>query len=123
MIKFKAKEPAKVSPQRKAAEQVLGTLKRTLEMEAGRGNITINHFLTARGSQDRESFAPQTQAGTGFYTLDSVVATGGMGAVLKAQDNKLARTVALKVMLNSAEARGLMATARTWRPKLVRCRK
>lgn len=104
MIKFKAKEQAKVSPQRKAAEQLLGQLKRTLEMEAGRGNITIGHFLSARGSQDHDAFAPQTSAGTGFYTLENVVATGGMGAVLKAQDNNLARTVALKVMLNSAEA-------------------
>ena len=104
MIKFKPKEQAKVSPQRKAAEQLLQQLKRTLEMEAGRGNITIGHFLTSRGSQDRNAFAPQTQPGTGFYTLEGVVATGGMGAVLKAQDNNLARTVALKVMLNSAEA-------------------
>ncbi|MEQ2008372.1 MAG: protein kinase [Limisphaerales bacterium] len=104
MIKFKAKEQAKVTPQRKAAEQLLDQLKRTLEMEAGRGNITIGHFLAARGSQDRNAFAPQTHAGTGFYSLESVVATGGMGAVLKAQDNNLARTVALKVMLNSADA-------------------
>jgi serine/threonine protein kinase/Leucine-rich repeat (LRR) protein len=104
MIKFKAKEQAKVSPQRKAAEQLLSQLRHTLEMEAGRGNITIGHFLSARGAQDHDAFAPQTQAGTGFYTLESVVATGGMGAVLKAQDNNLARTVALKVMLNSAEA-------------------
>ena len=66
--------------------------------------ITIGHFLAARGSQDRNAFAPQTQAGTGFYSLESVVATGGMGAVLKAKDNNLARTVALKVMLNSANA-------------------
>ncbi len=104
MIKFKAKEQAKVSPQRKAAEQLLDQLKRTLEMEAGRGNITISHFLSARGAEDRAAFAPQTHAGTGFYTLEGVVATGGMGAVLKAQDNNLARTVALKVMLNSAQA-------------------
>lgn len=104
MIKFKAKEQAKVSPQRKAAEQLLEQLKRTLEMEAGRGNITISHFLSSRGSQDRNAFTPQTHPGTGFYSLESVVATGGMGAVLKAQDNNLARTVALKVMLNSAEA-------------------
>ncbi|MBI5800386.1 MAG: protein kinase [Verrucomicrobia bacterium] len=104
MIKFKAKEQPKVTPQRKAAEQLLQQLKRTLEMEAGRGNITINHFLTSRGSEDRNAFAPQTQPGTGFYTLEGVVATGGMGAVLKAQDNNLARTVALKVMLNSADA-------------------
>jgi len=104
MIKFKAKEQPKATPQRKAAEQLLTQLKRTLEMEAGRGNITIGHFLSARNAGDREAFAPQTQAGTGFYTLDGVVATGGMGAVLKAQDNNLARTVALKVMLNSAEA-------------------
>jgi len=104
MIKFKAKEQAKVSPQRKAAEQLLTQLKRTLEMEAGRGNITIGHFLSARGSQDRDAFAPQTHPGTGFYSLEGVVATGGMGAVLKAQDNNLARTVALKVMLNSADA-------------------
>ena len=104
MIKFKVKEQANVSPQRKAAEQLLGQLKRTLDMEAGRGNITIGHFLSARGSQDRDAFAPQTHPGSGFYSLDSVVATGGMGAVLKAQDNNLARTVALKVMLNSAEA-------------------
>lgn len=104
MIKFKAKEPAKASPQRKAAEQLLSQLKHTLEMEAGRGNITIGHFLSARSMGDREAFAPQTQPGTGFYTLEGVVATGGMGAVLKAQDNNLARTVALKVMLNSTEA-------------------
>lgn len=104
MIKFKAKEQPKVTPQRQAAEQLLKQLKRTLEMEAGRGNITINHFLTSRGSEDRNAFAPQTTPGTGFYTLEGVVATGGMGAVLKAQDNNLARTVALKVMLNSADA-------------------
>lgn len=104
MINFKGKEPAKVTPQRQAAEKLLQQLKRTLEMEAGRGNITIGHFLTARTSGDQNAFAPQTQSGTGFYTLESVVATGGMGAVLKAQDNNLARTVALKVMLNSAAA-------------------
>lgn len=104
MIKFKAKEQPKATPQRRAAEQLLVQLKRTLEMEAGRGNITISHFLSARGAEDRDAFAPQTQAGTGFYSLEGVVATGGMGAVLKAQDNNLARTVALKVMLNSAEA-------------------
>lgn len=104
MIKFKAKEQPKASPQRKAAEQLLEQLKGTLEMEAGRGNITIGHYLTARGTTDCEAFAPKTQAGTGFYSLEGVVATGGMGAVLKAQDNNLARTVALKVMLNSAEA-------------------
>jgi len=104
MIKFKAKEQPKASPQRKVAEQLLSQLKNTLEMEAGRGNITIGHFLTARNSGDPEAFAPQRQPGSGFYSLEGVVATGGMGAVLKAQDNNLARTVALKVMLNSAEA-------------------
>ncbi len=104
MIKFKAKEPARVTPQREAGENVLQQLKKTLEMEAGRGNITINHFLTSRGNEDLNAFAPQTTLGTGFYTLESVIATGGMGAVLKAKDNNLARTVALKVMLNSAKA-------------------
>ncbi|MBM3830780.1 MAG: serine/threonine protein kinase, partial [Verrucomicrobia bacterium] len=98
------KDQANLSPQRKAAERLLTELKRTLEIEAGRGNITIGHFLSARNSGDSEALAPQTQEGTGFYTLQKVVATGGMGAVLMAQDNNLARTVALKVMLNSAEA-------------------
>ena len=41
MIKFKPKEQAKVSPQRKAADQLLDKLKRTLEMEAGRGNVSV----------------------------------------------------------------------------------
>ena len=104
MIKFKAKEQPQATPQRRAAEQLLGQLKRTLDTEAGRGNITIGHFLSVRGATEHSAFAPQTQAGTGFYSLEGVVATGGMGAVLKAQDNNLARTVALKVMLNSAEA-------------------
>jgi len=104
MTNSDSKDQANLSPQRKAAERLLTDLKRTLEIEAGRGNITIGHFLSARNSGDSEALAPQTQEGTGFYTLQKVVATGGMGAVLMAQDNNLARTVALKVMLNSAEA-------------------
>ena len=104
MIKFKAKEQAKVTPRREAADQLLQDLKRTLEIEAGRGNITVNHFLTSRGSEDPNASAPQSTPGSGFYTLEGVIATGGMGAVLKAKDNNLARTVALKVMLNSANA-------------------
>ncbi len=104
MIKFKRKEQTTATPQRRAAEQLLGQLKRVLEMEAGRGGITIGHFLAARSSGDPAAFTPRTQAGSGFYSLEGVVATGGMGAVLKAQDNNLARTVALKVMLNGAEA-------------------
>ena len=91
MIKFKGKEQAKVTPQRQAAEQLLQKLKRTLEMEAGRGNITINHFLTSRGSADRNAFAPQTTPGTGFYTLEGVVATGGTCDYLQAQGLKVER--------------------------------
>lgn len=102
MLKFNAKK--KVSPQRRAAEELLQQLKPTLEMEAGRGAITINHYLSCRTSQNQEDFYPYQQAGTGFYTLDEIVATGGMGAIIKAYDNNLQRTVALKVMLNSAEA-------------------
>ncbi len=104
MIKFKAKAAAKANPQRQAAEQLLQQLKPTLEMEAGRGSITITHYLQARGSQTEEDYYPQTTPGTGFYSLDSVVATGGMGAILRAFDNNLQREVALKVMLNSADA-------------------
>lgn len=102
MLKFNAKK--KVSPQRRAAEELLQQLKPTLEMEAGRGAITINHFLSCRTSQNEEDFYPYQQPGTGFYSLDEIVATGGMGAIIKAYDNNLQRTVALKVMLNSAEA-------------------
>ena len=39
MIKFKAKEQGKVSPQRKAAEQLLTQLKRTLEHEQSFQNV------------------------------------------------------------------------------------
>lgn len=102
MLKFNSKQ--KVSPQRRAAEELLQRLKPTIETEVGRGNITIGHFLAARQSQNEEDFYPYTQPGTGFYTVDSVVATGGMGAILRAYDNNLQRTVALKVMLNSLEA-------------------
>ena len=102
MLKFNAQK--KVSPQRRAAEELLQQLKPTLEMEAGRGAITINHYLSCRTSQNEEDFYPYTQPGTGFYTVENVVATGGMGAILRAYDNNLQRTVALKVMLNSAEA-------------------
>jgi serine/threonine protein kinase/Leucine-rich repeat (LRR) protein len=102
MLKFNAQK--KVSPQRRAAEELLQQLKPTLEMEAGRGSITVNHYLSCRTSQNEEDFYPYTQNGTGFYTINEVVATGGMGAIIKAHDNNLQRTVALKVMLNSAEA-------------------
>lgn len=63
MIKFKAKEQPQATPQRRAAEQLLGQLKRTLDTEAGRGNITIGHFLSVRGATEHSAFAPQTQAG------------------------------------------------------------
>jgi serine/threonine protein kinase/Leucine-rich repeat (LRR) protein len=102
MLKFNAK--TKVSPQRRAAEELLAQLKPTLEMEAGRGSITVNHYLTCRNSPNEEDLYPYTTPGTGFYTIENVVATGGMGAILRAFDNNLQRTVALKVMLNSADA-------------------
>jgi serine/threonine protein kinase len=102
MLKFNAK--TKVSPQRRAAEELLAQLKPTLEMEAGRGSITVNHYLTCRHSTNEEDLYPYTAPGTGFYTIENVVATGGMGAILRAFDNNLQRTVALKVMLNSADA-------------------
>ncbi|MBG88066.1 MAG: hypothetical protein CMO80_14340 [Verrucomicrobiales bacterium] len=102
MLKFNAKN--KVSPQRRAAEELLANLKPTLEMEAGRGSITVSHYLQCRHSENEEDLYPSQQQGTGFYAIESVVATGGMGAILRAFDNNLQRTVALKVMLNSAEA-------------------
>jgi serine/threonine protein kinase/Leucine-rich repeat (LRR) protein len=102
MLKFNAKQ--KVSPQRRAAEELLQSLKPTIETETGRGNITINHFLQARQTQNEADFYPSDQPGTGFYTVENVVATGGMGAILQAFDNNLQRTVALKVMLNSLDA-------------------
>ncbi|MGK0199766.1 MAG: hypothetical protein ACI91J_003053, partial [Yoonia sp.] len=52
MLKFNAK--TKVSPQRRAAEELLAQLKPTLEMEAGRGSITVNHYLTCRNSPNEE---------------------------------------------------------------------
>jgi len=102
MLKFNQK--TKVSPQRRAAEELLQRLKPTLEMEAGRGAITINHYLQVRQSQNDEDWYPSQEAGSGFYAIEGVVATGGMGAILRAYDNNLQRPVALKVMLNSADA-------------------
>ena len=102
MLKFNQKK--KVSPQRRAAEELLQRLKPTLEMEAGRGSITVNHWLQVRHSQNDDDWYPSQEAGSGFYTIEGVVATGGMGAILRAYDNNLQRPVALKVMLNAAEA-------------------
>ena len=105
------KTPASSNPKRQAAEALLARLKQVLETETGRGYVTVQHYLSARSAADGESeearqamFMPRSEEGTGFYELNDVVATGGMGAVLSAKDNNLQRTVALKVMLNTAQA-------------------
>ena len=105
------KTPASSNPKRQAAEAILARLKQILETETGRGYVTVQHYLSARGAQAGEPeevrqamFMPRNEPGSGFYELNDVVATGGMGAVLSAKDNNLQRTVALKVMLNTAKA-------------------
>ena len=99
------------NPKRQAAEVLLARLKQVLETETGRGYVTVQHYLSSRSTADGESeearqamFMPRNEPGTGFYEINNVVATGGMGAVLAAKDNNLQRTVALKVMLNTAQA-------------------
>ncbi|MBI3874943.1 MAG: protein kinase [Verrucomicrobia bacterium] len=83
-------------------------LKSTLETEAGRGYVTIDHYLTARGAEAQGGeggvVMPSTDPGTGFYDVGGVVATGGMGAIIQAKDRNLERTVAMKIMLDSAAA-------------------
>lgn len=46
----------------------------------------------------------------GNYRAGQEIARGGMGAVLRAQDQKLGRTVAMKVMLSTT------ASASSWKP-------
>ncbi len=99
------KENPNLSPQRRAAEAALTKLKSTLETEAGRGYVTIDHYLTARsGEAESGVVMPSTDPGTGFYDVGQVVATGGMGAIIQAKDRNLERTVAMKIMLNSSGA-------------------
>jgi serine/threonine protein kinase len=102
------KDNPNVSPQRRAAEATLGRLKQTLETEAGRGYVTIDHFLNARGDPSQRGgggvIMPSTEPASGFYNVGDIVAMGGMGAIIRATDRNLERTVAMKIMLNSANA-------------------
>lgn len=102
------KQDPNVSPQRRAAEATMARLKQTLETEAGRGYVTIDHFLNVRGNPSAQGeggvVMPSTDPGTGFYNVGEIVAMGGMGAIIRATDRNLERTVAMKIMLNSANA-------------------
>ena len=89
----------------KAARALLARLKLVLERETGRSSVTVSHYLEHRLAQEAESDTPdfsppepQSEPGSGFFELKKVVATGGMGAILSAQDQNILRTVAVKVM-------------------------
>ena len=100
----KSHEPAEIS-----ADALLSRLRPLLEAETGRGNVTVSRYLTARskasitdGGAKPLVVVPRPDDQSGFFELKNIVAIGGMGAILSAEDKNILRTVALKVMLPGA---------------------
>ncbi len=94
-----------------------GELKPTLDTDIERGRLTITQLLDARGIKGgvvldekgksssciSASSVLVDQAGR-RYEIGKVVAKGGMGAILKAKDLNIRRTVAMKVLLDPKKA-------------------
>ncbi|MBM3876133.1 MAG: hypothetical protein FJ386_05360 [Verrucomicrobia bacterium] len=92
-----------------SADALLARLRPLLETETGRGNVTVSRYLTARsktssgtGGATALVVVPRPVNDSGFFEIKNVIALGGMGAVLSAEDKNVLRTVALKVMLPGA---------------------
>lgn len=89
----------------------LDQLRNSLEVTEARRAQTVSRFifdkLKAAGAlpehlkQVEFDFLAERD---GPYTLGRMIAQGGMGAVIEAQDQNLKRTVALKVILSGADA-------------------
>ena len=84
-------------------------VKPTLEVDIERGGVTISQYMSKHGIQggvglDESSGTPATAILGGKegrrYEVGTLVAKGGMGAILQAKDLNIRRTVAMKVMLN-----------------------
>ena len=101
--------PAQPEPAEISADALIARLKPLLETETGRGNVTVSRYLTARskassgvGGATALMVVPRPVDDSGFFELKNVVALGGMGAILSAEDKNILRTVAIKVMLPGA---------------------
>ncbi len=99
-----------VSGPPKAPAGLLDRLRQSLESRPGRSNKTIARFFLSKmtdlrpvshtGPPDSDSLP----AKEGPYELGKIIATGGMGAIVSARDQNIHRSVALKVILNGADA-------------------
>ena len=91
---------------------LLDKLRKSLEAPAARGHQSVSKFVLGHLQEagiSTEAIAAATteleQEKAGPYELDRVIATGGMGAVISAVDQNLRRDVAIKVILNAADAK------------------
>lgn len=91
---------------------LLDKLRKSLEAPAARSHQSVSKFVL--GHLKESGITPEAIAAAaqeleeekaGPYELDRVIATGGMGAVISAVDQNLRRDVAIKVILNAAEAK------------------
>lgn len=91
---------------------LLDQLRKSLEAPSARSHQSVSKFvlghLESSGvtTADIAAVAEELQdEKAGPYELDRVIATGGMGAVISAVDQNLRRDVAIKVILNGADAK------------------
>ncbi|MGB0582261.1 MAG: serine/threonine-protein kinase, partial [Limisphaerales bacterium] len=91
---------------------LLDKLRKSLEAPAARSHQSVSRFVL--GSLKKTGITTEAiaavveeleQEKAGPYELDRIIATGGMGAIISAVDQNLRRDVAIKVILNAADAK------------------
>jgi serine/threonine protein kinase len=101
-----------VSGPPEAPVALLDQLRKSLERERSRHHESVSQFILSRlktsgiipaGLEDLATDLSEEPEGP--YQLGRIVATGGMGAIISATDQNLRRDVAMKVVLNGAEAK------------------
>ena len=102
-------DPDSLPPEKKAQ---LTKIKQTVQSQIDRGSMTITQFMEKQdldggvdlSSTDSTASNMITSEQGRRYKIGEVVTAGGMGAILDAKDTNLRRDVAMKVLLDPAQA-------------------
>ena len=81
----------------------VGGVRSTLSTLVGADRILDDSRVFSIGAPDGSRMASQ-KPGEEKYHIDTEVARGGIGAILRARDDDLRRTIAMKVMLSGLRA-------------------